>query len=231
MRISIFLITILTALHANAQINFSEQAGGFGPYVGLSKSSLQQNYGGEDQSLSEMYQGFELGLKTELYRTRWMRGNIIAAYSQQGANEYVELDNSMTPMELEMKQVKLVFDPIMFKAGPDFYHFYAGGGIYGSYLIEQTFTDPEMATRQWQEGELSKRDFGLDFAAGIHLRHFDIEARAQYGLSDLATRFDGSVVRTQFFGISIAYLYVNQHLTVKSCRDHKDRLGRKLTRN
>ena len=116
--------------------------------------------------------------------------------------------------------MKLAVNPLIFKVGDDFFHGYVGGGVYGSYIIKQELSDPSVADRYWSSGEeLNGRDVGLDFTAGIHVWKFDIEAHAQYGLLELGERWDGTSVKHQFFGLHIAYLWVNNHLTVKSCRD------------
>ena len=226
MRKSLGLSMFLSFLflgQASAQVNFSDQSGGFGPFFGLVRSNLKQpQVGGGSQSLSDMYHGWEAGIKSELYRTKWLRGNLMASYVQQGANEYFQADGNSVPVEVNLKEVKLALNPILFKVGGDYLHGYIGGGIYGSYIIEQELSNPELTAEYWNGAEkLSGADYGLDFTAGIHIWQFDIEAHAQYGLADLGTRWDGSPVRHNFFGISIAYLYVNQHLTVKSCRDHR----------
>ena len=224
----VLLILIFTAVSAIAQINFSDQGGGFGPYVGLVKSNLGQHLsGGEKQGVSDMHQGFELGFKSELYRTRWMRGNLMAGYMQYGSKEYYSVENTVNPVEVELSAVKVALNPILFKVGGDNIHGYFGGGAYGSYLIKQSISQPDLSEQYWSgERKIKGADAGLDFVAGIHLYHFDIEAHAQYGLLDLGTRWDGSAVKQQFYGIHIAYLYVNQHVTRKSCRDHRDKIGR-----
>ena len=221
--LSLFFTLLFFSNQLLAQAQFSDQAGGFGPFIGLVRSNLKQpQLGGGQQSIADMYQGWEVGIKSELYRTKWLRGNLMASYVQQGANEYFEAGNSSQPIEVNLKEVKLALNPLLFKVGGDYLHGYIGGGVYGSYIVEQSISNPELSAQYWNGAEkLSGADVGIDVAAGIHIWQFDIEAHAQYGLVDLGTRWDGSPVRHNFFGLSIAYLYVNQHLTVKSCRDHR----------
>lgn len=208
-------------LPLSAQINFSDQSGGFGPFIGLVGSNLlQPQKVGEKVSVLDMYRGWEAGIKSELFRTKWMRGNLLASYVKQGATEYFEVENTSTPVDIDLQQIKLALNPLIFKVGDDLFHGYLGGGIYGSYIINQEISEPSLTGQYWTSGdELKGRDVGLDFVAGFHIWKFDIEAHAQYGLLELGTRWDGSPVKHQFFGLHIAYLWVNNHLTVKSCRD------------
>ena len=204
-----------------AQTSFSDQSGGFGPFVGLIRSNLKQPLpDGIQQGILDGYKGWEAGLKSEIYRTRWMRGNVMASYLQLGAIEYFQDENVTRPVDVDLQALKLAVNPLLFKVGDDFLHGYAGGGFYGSYIIKQRISEKDLEGNLWSGGgELSARDLGLDFVAGIHIWYFDIEAHAQYGMLDLGTRLDGSTVRHQYYGLSIAFLWVNQHLTVKSCRD------------
>ena len=220
--IFVVILTILNSEQIQAQINFSDQSGGFGPYLGLIRSNLKQPTPGGKQGVFDMYQGFEVGIKSELYRTQWMRGNLIASYLQQGAHENFDVENTNQPVDVNLKQVKLALNPLLFKAGSDMIHGYVGGGVYGSYIIEQGISDEALRDQYWSGAEeLSGKDVGLDLVAGIHVWAFDIEAHAQYGFLELGTRWDGSPVKHKFFGLSIAYLYVNQHVTRKNCRDTK----------
>ncbi|MCB0668902.1 MAG: hypothetical protein KDC80_23925 [Saprospiraceae bacterium] len=217
------LFFFILILPSDAQIGFSDQSGGFGPFIGLVQSNLLQPARvGDKVGVLDMYHGWEAGIKSELYRTKWMRGNLMASYLQQGATEYFEVENSTRSVDIGLQQIKLALNPLIFKVGDDFFHGYAGGGIYGSYIIKQELSDPSIADQYWTNGdELTGRDVGLDFIAGIHIWKFDIEAHAQYGLLELGKRWDGSTVKHQFFGLHIAYLWVNNHLTVKSCRDSR----------
>jgi hypothetical protein len=209
-------------VHLQGQVNFSDQSGGFGPFIGLIRSNLKQPQpGGEKLGILDGYKGWEAGLKSEIYRTRWMRGNVMASYMKLGATEYFQSENVNRPVDVELQELKLAVNPLLFKVGNDFLHGYFGGGIYGSYIIDQKISEPDLEGQLWSADQLKASDVGLDFAAGIHVWYFDIEAHAQYGLVDQGTRVDGSPVRHQFYGLSIAYLWVNQHLTVKSCRDNR----------
>lgn len=220
-RLFIYLLFFsIVIVPTTAQVGFSDQSGGFGPFIGMVRSNLlQPARAGEKTGILDMYHGWEAGVKSELYRTKWMRGNLMASFVQQGASEYFEVENTTRPVDIDLQQIKLALNPLIFKIGDDFFHGYAGGGIYGSYIIKQEFSDPSIASQYWSSGdELTGRDVGLDFTAGIHIWKFDIEAHAQYGLLELGTRWDGSTVKHQFFGLHLAYLWVNNHLTVKSCR-------------
>jgi len=222
LKLAICLIFLTIGISSvSGQIGFSDQSGGFGPFIGLVRSNLKQpQVGGSKVGVLDMYQGWEAGLKSEIYRTRWMRGNVMASFVSQGASEVFTVENTSRPVDIDLQQIKLAVNPLLFKIGDDFFHGYFGGGVYGSYIINQKISDPDIADQYWTSGnELSGRDLGLDFAAGVHIWKFDIEAHAQYGLLDLGTRWDGSTVRHQFFGIHLAYLWVNNHLTVKSCKD------------
>jgi hypothetical protein len=218
--VCLFILSTGT-LQLHSQVNFSDQAGGFGPFIGLIRSNLKQpQLGGDKTGVLDMYQGWEAGLKSEMYRTQWLRGNILASFVQQGATEYFQTENTVRPVDIDLQEIKLAVNPLLFKVGSDFFHGYLGGGIYGSYIINEKISDPDLVGQYWTSGdELKGGDIGLDLTAGIHIWSFDIEAHAQYGLLDLGARWDGSTVRHQFFGLSLTYLYVNQHVTRKSCRD------------
>lgn len=208
---------------AIAQIQFSQQAGGFGFYGGLTLSQLEQPIDlGQPETKIPYLKGFEAGVKSEVYRTRWMRGNVMLGYAQMGANEWVQMEGAWQPTTIDLQQIKFALNPFIFKAGGDFFHGYIGGGGYGSFMINQEITGPMPQENYWTDAsELTKYDFGLDLLAGIHVWNFDIEFHAQYGMNELGIRPDGSIAKQQFYSITLSYLYVNQHLTIKSCRDHR----------
>ncbi len=201
-----------------SQIQFTEQSGGVGLYVGYLQSDLRQPESPKFPSVSSIHTGWEIGIKKEMYRTKWMRGNVMIGYAQLGAEEWMQEESNWTQANIDLQAIKLAFDPIFLKAGNDNFHVYAGGGLYGTFIFDQ---QPSI-TPYWSSGdELSNVDGGLDIAAGIHIWRFDIEFHAQYGLSELGRRLDNSIVKQRFFGVHLTYLHVNQHVTVKSCRDKR----------
>ncbi len=221
--LGILVFTVMLLSSASAQLTFTDQAGGFGPFGGLVLSTLKQPIPTASTVDKISYkQGFEAGLKSELYRFRYLRGNLSASYIQLGSIEYAQTENSFAETEVNLKAFKAALDPFLFKIGNDFIHGYAGGGAYGTFFFEQEVSPTSYADDYWNgQQELKKFDYGVSAVAGVHIWSFDIEFKAQFGLSDLGTRFDNTLARQQFYSITLAYLYVNQHVTVKSCKRKK----------
>ncbi len=220
--LTLFSFFILGSSGIFAQVSFTDQAGGFGPIVGRVVSNLGQPVlpGAPESSIFDK-QGWELGLKSEIYRTTWMRGNLMASYVELGAKEWRPNETSFTEVDVNLKAVKAAVNPILFKVGNDFIHGYAGGGVYGTFFFDQEIESSIPTEDYFQEDKLKEIDYGLDLAAGIHIWSFDIEFHAQYSWRDIGHRYDDTAVRQEFYGLSIAYLYVNQNVTRKNCRNKK----------
>ena len=217
------VFTLFVLASAKAQLTFTDQAGGFGPFGGLVMSTLKQPVPtGAPASDIQYANGFEVGIKSELYRFRYLRGNLSASYIQLGAPEFAQTENTFINTDVSLKAFKAALDPFLFKIGNDFIHGYAGGGAYGTFFFEQAVTPDDYTLGYWNgQDELKKFDYGVSAVAGVHIWSFDLEVKAQYGLSDLGIRSDLSAARQQFYSLTLAYLWVNQHTTVKTCKRKK----------
>ncbi len=213
------LIVSFACTAGMSQLYFSKESGGFGPYVGVVRSHLMAPSG---NNTGFVQQGYEAGLKAELYRTEWLRGNVMFGWMQHGAQERFIAENAEGLATINLQSMKLNLMPVMLKWGGDKLHAYIGGGAYGAFMIKQDVDAPGLSGNYWQEGnELASTDYGIDISAGIHVWQFDIEFKLQRGLLDLGTRLDGSTVRNRTAGIHLAFLWVNNHTEVKSCRDKR----------
>ncbi len=223
LRSTLFVAMLMIGANiVSGQVSFTDQAGGFGPFIGRVASNLgQPTIPGQPESKITDHQGWEFGLKSEIYRTNYLRGNLMASYIELGAKEYIPTETDFREVNVNLKAVKAALNPLLLKLGSDFLHGYAGAGIYGTFLIDQEVAADVNTEDYWQQKELKEIDYGLDLVAGIHIWSFDIEFHAQLGAAELGKRFDNSPVKQQFFGISLAYLYVNQHVTRKSCKNKK----------
>ncbi len=221
--LGLIVFSSILGLSASGQMSFTDQAGGFGPFGGYVISTLKQpGLDGSATDRSLYRKGFEVGIKSEMYRFRYLRGNIMASYIRLGAHEYLPGENNLQDVEVDLQAFKAAFNPFLFKVGNDFLHGYAGGGGYGTFYINQEVSAQQPLENYWNgEQELRKFDYGLDLVAGVHVWNFDIEFHAQLGMADLGERFDNTLAKQQFFSITLAYLYVNQHVTVKSCKNKK----------
>ena len=221
--LGILLFTFFILANAKAQLSFTDQAGGFGPFGGYVLSTLQQPLlPGAPATKTAYQEGFEVGIKSELYRFNYLRGNLSASYIQLGSKEWSQSENTFSEVDVNLKAFKASFDPLLFKIGSDFIHGYAGGGVYGTFFIEQEVNPDQYSTDYWNgNAELKKFDYGLNAVAGVHIWSFDIELKAHYGLAELGQRFDNSLSKQQFYSLTLAYLWVNQHVTVKSCKRKK----------
>lgn len=215
-------LLFVCSIHAMAQLTFTDQAGGFGPFIGRVVSNLgQPMIEGQPSSSIFDHQGWEFGIKSEIYRTTYLRGNLMASYIQLGSREFIPSETDFREVNVNLQAIKVALNPLLFKIGNDFIHGYAGAGIYGTFLFDQEVESDVNTDNYWQSEELKEIDYGLDLVAGVHVWSFDIEFHAQLGASEMGKRFDGTPVKQQFFGISLAYLYVNQHVTRKSCKNKK----------
>ena len=218
--LGIVVIVCTLVMHGKAQLTFTDQAGGFGPYGGLVWSTLGQP--AIDGAKTQYQQGFEVGIKSELYRFNHLRGNLSGGYMKLGAKEYIQSENNFTEAEVDLQAFKAALDPLLIKVGNDFIHGYAGGGVYGTFFIEQEVTSPSPNEEYWNgAAELDKFDYGVSAVAGVHVWNFDIEFKAQFGLAELGQRVDQSLAKQQFYSLTLAYLWVNQHTTVKTCKRKK----------
>ncbi len=221
--LGIVIFTIIMIVNARAQLSFTDQAGGFGPFGGYVLSTLKQPLlAGIPSDKVAYHEGFEVGIKSELFRFRYLRGNLSASYIQLGAMEWAPSENTLNEVDVTIKAFKAALDPFLFKVGTDFIHGYAGGGVYGTFFFNQGITPDLYSTEYWNgQTELKKFDYGVNAVAGMHIWSFDVEFKAQYGLAELGQRFDNTQAKQKFFSITLAYLYVNQHVTVKSCKRKK----------
>ncbi|MDH3652095.1 MAG: hypothetical protein OEQ53_20580, partial [Saprospiraceae bacterium] len=205
------------------QFVMTPEAGAFGLFGGLIRSDLGQVSMIEEAGLSHrVYQGFEVGLKAEMYRTELFKGNVYASYIQLGSHEYGDIESSSSEMTVDLQAAKAVITPLMLKAGTDFVHGYAGGGVYGMYIFDQVVNGTTNAQDQWASGpELKELDYGLNLVAGMHVWNLELEVHAQYGLAELGERFDGTIAKSKFYGVSLSYMFIQRDMTRKSCRRPK----------
>lgn len=214
------VILICTIATSYGQLSFTQQAGGFGPFIGRVVSNLgQPMLSGQPEGSILDHQGWEFGLKSEIYRTNWLRGNLMASYIELGAKEWIPSETDFRELEFNLKAIKAAIDPLIFKVGDDFIHGYIGGGIYGTFFFDQELVSTASTENYVVDGDVKEIDFGLDLTAGVHIWSFDLEFHAQYGARDIGQRFDGTGIRQEFYGIHLAYLYVNQNVTRKTCRN------------
>ncbi|MDH3245374.1 MAG: hypothetical protein OEM26_12210 [Saprospiraceae bacterium] len=223
-----YLTTLIALCLFSIQPIFSQfvmtpEAGAFGLFGGVVRSDLGQVSMIENAGLSHTYyQGFELGLKAELYRTELFKGNIYASYIQLGSHEFGDVESSATEVTVDLKAAKAVITPFMLKGGTDFVHGYAGGGVYGMYIFEQAIDAIGTAGDHWASGPaLKELDYGLNLVAGVHVWNLELEINAQYGWAELGERFDGSIAKSKFMGLSLSYMFIQRDITRKSCRKTK----------
>ncbi len=214
------LLAFVGYLNAEAQFIMSPEAGAFGVYGGVIKSDLGQRALSTSPAQARYYDGFEVGIKNEFYRTDWAKGNIYVAYAQLGANEWVDLEAGTVPVTIDLQTVKFALDPLIFKAGSDFVHGYLGGGLFGAYFFDQQIEGLTSTEDYWVLGpDLAQLDYGLDLLAGVHVWNFQLELHAQFGRRELGQRADGTVAKSKFFGVSLAYMFINRNITRKNCKD------------
>ena len=145
--LGILLFTFFILVNAKAQLSFTDQAGGFGPFGGYVLSTLKQPLlAGAPADKIAYREGFEVGLKSELYRFNYLRGNLTASYIQLGSAEWAQSENTFSEVDVSLKAFKASFDPLLFKIGSDFIHGYAGGGVYGTFFVDQEVSPDQYAT-------------------------------------------------------------------------------------
>ena len=219
---SMLIIFVFGFQQLSAQFTLSPESGAFGIFGGVVLSELGQIAPPASTGLShQLKQGFEVGVKKEIYRSQWLKGNLYASYLQLGSQEYYQEENIYKEATVDLKAIKVALTPLLLKVGGDFVHGYAGGGMYGTYFIEQSVSSPLInGDDYWSNGpELEKIDYGLNLLAGFHLWNFQLEFHAQYGKQKLGDRFDGSVAKQEFYSLTLAYMFINRDITRKSCKD------------
>ena len=217
----VFALIILFAPEGKAQIMMSPESGAFGLYGGIVQSSLGKQPLAESAGFShQYYSGFEFGIKKELYRGDWFKGNLYIGYLQFGSEEFHQEAPEWQNTTIDIKAVKLAMTPLLLKVGSDAIHGYAGGGAFGSLLIEQSIQGYEGANDYWTSGEeLEKIDYGLHLQAGVHVWNFELEFNAQFGQQELGLRIDESVAESTFYSLTLSYMFINRNITRKNCKD------------
>jgi hypothetical protein len=215
------LLFTFSIRESTAQIMMSPEAGSFGLYGGIVQSSLGKQPLAENAGLSHQYfSGYEVGIKKELYRGDWFKGNLYIGYLQFGSEEF-NLESTVSQnTTVDLKAVKVAVTPLLLKAGSDFIHGYAGGGAFGSMIIEQSIEGYEGSNDYWTTGEeLEKIDYGLHLQAGVHVWNFELEFNAQFGQQELGLRRDESKAESTFYSLTLSYMFINRNITRKSCKD------------
>ena len=209
----------------------SAEDGLFGLYGGYVFSYL-------NQPMSEFFpdgkrtyqQGWEAGIKIEMWRGLYVRGNATLSYQQTGAIEYFGTEAGSDPMEIDLQSVRLSVNPLVFKTPGDFFHLYGGGGFYGSYIFKQDITNPHEDFILNDEGMMGDKDLGVNILGGVNLYNIELEIQVGFGLVNLAERLDGSPAKQRFASVSLAYMFDRDRTTTKSCKD-KRRLTRVTKRD
>ena len=215
-----------TCVSINAQnysvTNLSDHEGLFGIFGGFVLSHL-------DQPLSEGYldhkrlyhQGYEAGIKLEMYRSNFIRGNTTVSYQQTGSSEWYQNGDQWEQMDVNLQSIRLSINPLMLKSPGDFFHVYAGGGFYGSYIFKQDFVNPHPDFIRNESNEIDNKDIGLNAMVGMRVWNFEVELQAGYGFLDLTTRADETVARQRYYSANISFLLDKVIRERKSCKDKR----------
>ena len=200
----------------------SDNDGLFGFYGGYVLSHLDQPLNAGYTNNERMYHtGFEAGVKAEMYRGLYFRGNSTLSWFQSGSTEFYQSGDQYQQMDVNLQSIKLTINPLVFKTFGDFFQLYAGGGMYGSYILNQEVIQHNPAFILNEVDELEKIDLGAHALAGINIWNFEIEANIGYGIVDLAMREDGTGARQRFGSITLAYIMDRVTREVKNCKDKR----------
>ena len=204
----------------------SDQEGLFGFFGGYVLSHLDQPINEGYTNNQRIYHtGFEGGVKVEMYRGIYFSGHSTLSYFQSGSTEFYQNGEQWQQMDIDLQSVKLVINPLVWRTYGGLFHVFAGGGMYGSYIIKQEMSqyNPEFLLNNVDE--LNKLDLGVHGVAGFKFWNIEVEAAVGYGFIDLAERTNANPARQRFGSISMAYMFDRVIRETKSCKDK-----RRLTR-